>query len=506
MKLWSEFQSFEKNIIGKKSKLLNNVFSFDIETSSIFILDGNVFPTLEYKDLDKKTQERCIFQSFMYIWQFSIDNDVYYGRTWSNFRKFLDRLDLFAPEKKIVFVHNLSFEFQFLHGNFNFHDVMARKSRHVMKAYFDDYNIEMRCSYMMSNVALAVLPKVYKLDVQKMSGDLDYSKIRTPETPLTSEELKYCENDCLVVYKYILRELETYVSVDKIPMTFIGHVRKELKKITYNDWKYKKQTRKAINTDPIVYNRLLEAFQGGYTHSNWFYTGEVLHDVDSYDFTSSYPFVMVSEKYPMTDFKICKLRKAEDMLKGFAYLLRVRFKNIKSKYLNNFISMSKCRHIRGATYDNGRIVKASELEMTLTDIDFRLILSSYSGTYEILESYYSMYKYLPEKFYKFILEKYIEKTKLKNVEGREVEYALSKNMFNSLYGMSVTNTIRDEVVFDNDTLWSENELDNLSIILKLQEEKQKGFLSFSWRSMGHSICKTKSYSKYNSSRQICCIL
>ena len=77
MKEWSKFQTFEKNIVGKKSKFLNNVFSFDIETSSIFILDGNVFPTLEYKDLDKKTQERCIFQSFMYIWQFSIDNDVY---------------------------------------------------------------------------------------------------------------------------------------------------------------------------------------------------------------------------------------------------------------------------------------------------------------------------------------------------------------------------------------------------------------------------------------------
>ena len=500
MKYWSEFQRFEKNIIGKKSKLLNNVFSFDIETSSIFILDGNIFPTLEYKDLDKKTQERCIFQSFMYVWQFSIDNEVYYGRTWRDFTKFLDRLEKYAPEKKIVFVHNLSFEFQFLHGNYNFHDVMARKSRHVMKAYFDDYNMELRCSYMMSNVALAVLPKVYKLDVQKMSGDLDYSKIRLSTTPLSNEELKYCENDCLVVYKYILRELETYKSVDKIPMTFTGHVRKELKKITNNDWKYKSRTRNAINTDPIIYNRLIEAFQGGYTHSNWFYTGEVLQNVDSYDFTSSYPFVMVSEKYPMTKFKPCRLRRCEDMLNGFAYIVRVKFRNIKSKYLNNFISMSKCRHIRGATYDNGRIVKASELEMTLTDIDFKLILESYSGTYEILESYYSMYKYLPEKFYKFILEKYVEKTKLKNVSGREVEYALSKNMFNSLYGMSVTNTIRDEVIFDNDTLWSENPLDNVSIVMKLQDEKNKGFLSFSWRSMGHSICKEKFDSKYNKIR------
>lgn len=227
---WSNFKSFEKNIIGKKSKLLNNVFSFDIETSSIFILDSKIFPTLKYKDLDKKTQERCIFQSFMYIWQFSIDDVVYYGRTWDDFRHFLDMLEDFAPEKKIVFVHNLSFEFQFLHGNFNFHDVMARKSRHVMKAYFDDYNLELRCSYMMSNVALSVLPKVYKLDVQKMTGALDYSKIRLSTTPLSFKELEYCENDCLVVYKYILRELERYNSVDKIPMTFTRTCKKRTQK------------------------------------------------------------------------------------------------------------------------------------------------------------------------------------------------------------------------------------------------------------------------------------
>ena len=92
------------------------------------------------------------------------------------------------------------------------------------------------------------------------------------------------------------------------------------------------------------------------------------------------------------------------------------FKNIKSKYYNNFISYSKCRNIKNGRYDNGRVVSADELEITLTDIDFKIILESYSGTYEIIESYFSTYKYLPKKFIDFILEKYVVKTKLKNVE------------------------------------------------------------------------------------------
>ena len=62
----------------------------------------------------------------------------------------------------------------------------------------------------------------------------------------------------------------------------------------------------------------------------------------------------------------------------------------------------------------------------------------------------------------------------------EVEYAKEKNKFNALYGMSVTNMIRDEVIYDNETDWSERELENQEIIDKLIEEKKKSFLSFAY--------------------------
>ena len=46
--------------------------------------------------------------------------------------------------------------------------------------------------------------------------------------------------------------------------------------------------------------------------------------------------------------------------------------------------------------------------------------------------------------------------------------------------MSVTNMIRDDVVYDNITDWSERELTNDEIIEKLNEEKKKSFLSFAY--------------------------
>ena len=78
------------------------------------------------------------------------------------------------------------------------------------------------------------------------------------------------------------------------------------------------------------------------------------------------------------------------------------------------------------------------------------------------------------------MQKYVNKTKYKNVEGMEVEYAKEKNKFNALYGMSVTNMIRDEVLFDNELDWTERELENTEIIEKLNEEKKKAFLSFAY--------------------------
>ena len=476
---WSEYHGHEIDVVSKKVD--NTIYTFDIESTSYLILDGKIISASEYLNLNEEDRENALPCACMYIWQFSINETVYYGRTWEEFKLFLDRLEENCDLKKYIFVHNLSFEFQFFASQLNIKSVLSRKSRKVMSAKLADYNIEFRCTYYMSNVSLAYLPKLFNLSVQKMVGDLDYTKLRTPATKMTDAELGYCEHDCLVVYEYIKMELLKYKSVNRIPLTSTGKVRKELQSLVMKDYEYRRITRGSINVRPSVYNMLVDAFAGGYTHANYMYTDEVISNVDSYDETSAYPYVMVTSKFPMSEFKECHIKSVDDMIKKYAYLLKVTFHNLKCKYYNNFISASKCENIVGAMFDNGRIVSAKELTITLTDIDFKFILDVYNiESYEIVESYYAIYKYLPKKFINFILEKYVNKTKFKNVKGKELDYVKEKNKFNSLYGMTVTNMIRDEVNFDNITGWSESELTDSLIFDKLLEEKEKAFLSFSW--------------------------
>lgn len=468
-------------ILGSKKKFDNTVYTFDIETTSFYIYLGKIYSSSEYLNLTKKQQEECEFRSNMYIWMFGVGKDVYYGRTWQEFVEFIKMIDEQHEFTKYVYVHNLSFEFQYLKSVIHFSEVTARKSHKVMKAIIRDYNIEFRCSYFLSNCKLEKLPELYHLSVEKLVGNLDYKKLRHPLTPLSEKELKYCENDCLVLYEYIKFEMQTYKDIKHIPMTATGKVRRELQDLTRTNFAYKRRTGKAINDNPIIFNRLQEAFFGGYTHANYVWVDEVIANVDSYDETSAYPYAMVSEKYPSSEFRECKIEKASDMSKHFCYILVVKFKNVVSKYYNNFISASKCKDIRGAKYDNGRIIEAKEFIMTLTEVDFNFYLETYDFEYEILESYYATKTYLPKVILEFILDKYVLKTKLKGVEEAELEYQIEKGKFNSIYGMSVTNTIRDNVIYKDELEeWFEEELTNDEIVEKLAKEKKKSFLSFSW--------------------------
>lgn len=479
---YKEYKNHEKNIVGKKKKYDETIYTFDIETTSYLILYGKQIPACDYLKLDEEEQHEAKKCSTMYIWMFGINESVYFGRTWEEFKEFLNMVfDFESTINSYIWVHNLAFEFQYLKSIYNFQDVIARKSHKVMSATIENTSITFRCSFFLSNCALRELPKLYGLNVEKMIGDLDYKLIRNRETILDEKELKYCENDCLVLYQYIKKELETYETINKLPKTSTGKVRKELKSLTIPNYEYRRRVRKAINVDPHVYNLLQKCFMGGYTHANFIYTDEIIRDVDSYDETSAYPYVLVTHKFPSTEFKKIRIKRREQMLDNLAYIVTVKFTNLKSKYFNTYISQSKCNYIRGGKYDNGRIIEADEIEITLTDVDFKLILDWYNCKYEIIESYYSIYNYLPKLFINFVLDKYVIKTALKGVKGKELEYQKEKNKYNALYGMSVTNTIRDEVIYDNDTkLWRERELTNEEIEDKLLKEKNTSFLSFAY--------------------------
>lgn len=475
MLYWTEYEKHEYRNVKRYNKKYydDTIYTFDIETSSYFECDNVIHPASEY---DKYKDRDLEYLSCMYVWQFSVDDHVFYGRTWEELKDFFDLIDHDKDTVKIVYVHNLSFEFQFLWSHFEMLEVFARKSRKVLYCSLADYSIEFRCSLFLTNASLEYLPDIFNLDVKKQTGKLDYKLLRHNQTPLTEDEKLYCEYDCLVLYEVIRYYHDIYGHCYRIPRTNTGIVRKAFQKHVRKNDSYKHKILKCYNDDPVIYTMLVKAFAGGYTHANYIHAGDIVDNVTSYDEASAYPYHMIARRYPARKFRKCFVKDLNRLLTGFAYLMKITLKNVKSRYFNHFISYSKCYDCYNIVLDNGRIITADQITLYCTDVDIKLYMDCYDFDYQIDEIYYSTYEYLPIELIQFLLQLYGEKTILK---GSGAEYSIKKGQFNSMYGMCVTNNIRDKVDFDNG-VWTENALSNDEIIEMLQKERKKAFLSFAW--------------------------
>lgn len=167
--------------------------------------------------------------AFMYIWQVSIDGEIFIGRTWEEFDELYHALvDHFMTDEMkrlVIYVHNLSFEFQFICKRFNWLKVFSLEKRKPVQAVTIE-GIEFRCSYLLSGFSLENLGKqLQKHKVEKCVGGLDYSKVRHSKTPLSEKEIEYCVNDVKVVTSYIRECIENDGNITKIPLTKTGYVR-----------------------------------------------------------------------------------------------------------------------------------------------------------------------------------------------------------------------------------------------------------------------------------------
>lgn len=436
----------------QKIKYLDTISAFDIETTRI----------------------QSIEQSVMYVWQwaFTMDGKIYViiGREWRELIRLWIKVVMNTLIERdcriVIYVHNLSYEFQFLSGIFEFlkDNVFALKSRKVLKAIMLENTIEFRCSYIQSNMSLSAFLKEMKVEHQKLSGDeYDYTKQRFSWTELDESELMYDIHDVVGLIEAIsIRMQMGNDNLYTIPLTSTGYVRRDVKKVM----KPLKQYIDSIQPSYHVFKLLRAAFRGGDTHANRYYANRILENVSSADRSSSYPDVCCNCNFPISKFQPIENADIDELIKqlnkGRALLMSVAITNIRLKDDGEgkpYLSKHKCV-IQNGVYDNGRVLEAEYLETVITDVDFTIILEMYEwDDIVISEAYYSRYGKLPESLIKLFEGYYIDKTSLKGVEGQELNYALSKAKINSVYGLMAQNPLKGEQIYNNDfeNLWEVEE-------------------------------------------------
>lgn len=468
-------------------KMWSGAMAFDIETSSFY-----------YRGL----KAGC-----MYLWAFAVDEYAITGRTWKEFLELIDFLkDLSSKEKRFqIFVHNLSYEFQWICKKFNWSYVFALSKREVASACTG--NIVFKCSLLLSGLSLAKTAEKYNKNHRKLTEIADYKSIRTPETVLTDNDYKYVKEDVLCVTEYINTQIERYKDPNRIPMTSTGAVRDELRKHLFPEGKYNNEYARlmqGLTLESDEYRTLKKAYMGGFTHANWHWVGRVMDAKDrgiirSFDFTSSYPASMLLFK----NFPIAKgihVKFKEEYLKKFCCIITFRVKNVSEKfYSENFMSLNKTSITLEQMNDenfhllvnNGRIREATEFEATMTELDFEIFNKCYKyDSIEYLDCWIYKKGYLPKPFMEYILFLYKQKTELKDVEGMEVFYNLYKAFLNSLYGILVEDRIgRPEVNYSKYRGWEENKRVNIEARKDKYNASKKRFTYYPWGVYTASIAR-----------------
>lgn len=471
---------------------LNIPASFDIETSSF---------TSYSDDHGEEIKHAC-----MYIWQFGLNGSVIYGRTWDEFFEFLtflqDSLELSNRKRLLIYVHNLAYEFQFINKWIKWDRVFAVKQRRPVYALAGGF--EFRCSLILSNYALAYIGSnlLYKYPCEKLVGNLDYSKIRHSLTPLSSSELEYCINDVKVVMCYIQQKIEEDGDITKIPLTNTGYVREYCRdwcfysdKVLPEDKEKNKKEYHALMKSlkiksPEEYYQMERAFAGGFTHASALHVNKVHKKVGSADLTSSYPYHMIAEYYPITSFeyigRVSDNRLFNFYIQNYCCMFDVTFVNLRPAVtFENPLSRSRCIISKDENgkelpfqVNNGRIVSAKELTTTVTELDWDTIYKFYDwDEVRIFNMRVATRGYLPKDLILAILHLYGNKTSLKGIEEKHVEYMVSKNMINASFGMMVTAIIRDEFIYDEE--WHRSAPDVASQ-LEAYNNSYNRFLFYGW--------------------------
>ena len=434
---------------GKNNKVTSDtIYTFDIEVSSLFKLDGKwqAFdydrPQVDYSGIEKA--------GVPYIWMFGVNDMVYYGRDFKDFKKVLVKISNIALHK-VIWVHNLSYEFQFLLDLLDEYTIDKMCCRDALKPIsfnIKELNIEFRCSYMLTNMSLDNAAKEYG-KVLKKTNTFNYDLERGSTTELSKTELLYCEYDCKSLESVIRYYLGKYDHIACIPLTSTGEVRKNLR--DHLDYWYFVNNPWKLVPSKDIWLRLMACFAGGYTHANMILANRVLYNVKSKDIASSYPAVMVTEKFPVSQFKPYTYTRYQMLNKydSYAWFFEVRITGLKSLYYNHYISYSKIYDYdqRSLVTDNGRVAACNEFTMWCTDVDLELIKLNYECNVEFLQIYGAYKDYLDLRVIRFILDQYKGKTELKGVKGMEDVYRVKKANNNCIYGMTVTNALKNSAKY-----------------------------------------------------------
>lgn len=453
------------HIQGKKDphKVCDDVFCFDIETSS-YLIDGDhiyTYPEIEAKFAHIKNKreryettlkfcQNCQKGNVCYLWQFGINDVRMYGRTLDEFKCFFDALLEAIGMPIVCFIHNASYEHHYLRGLFGDNTIDAFYTEPRKPLTFRYKECEFRCTYRLTNSSLANWGKNIGL---KKLDTLDYHTLYTPASELPADALQYAERDIEIMYHGLLKYIEEYGSVWNIPLTQTGRPRRDIKRIYQRNMNHHRRITDAQPHDHNEYKMLRKTLAGGMCMAGVENAGRILLGVGGYDRASAYPYHTTTKEFPASRFRECHTKNID--MEEYCYIFYARIYDAKAKTSISCISSSKMFNRNGhGRFNNGKLIEfKGSFEIFMTEVDYKTYQMFYDldGKVEFIKTFVATKAYLDIEYVKYILDLYVGKTSLKNVPDMSDVYMRKKEVLNSAsFGMACTSLVFDDTTLDED--------------------------------------------------------
>lgn len=455
---------------GKNARDYYNAFlTFDIETTKL---------TNElWRD---KMPLSLRYFNYTYLWGCYCDGKFIAGREIKDFFEMLSAVQLMISGAYLCsFVHNLAFEYFNNIDYFtkaDYEDGFFRNASTPL--YIRLKGFEFRCTAQLTHKTLAQIGKDVK--IAKLD-DFAYDRLLSPKSELSVNDYNYQYRDVLIVAKFIENEVKQYAKrahVEEnpaaLPLTQTGYVRHDVKKnFSRTNAGYRLLQNTALTEAEYMFIR--PAFYGGNVHNNFRTCGvELRRDEGNpllhVDLKSAYPWAIVTKKFLLKlsefDGKVSEAtlrRWLQDTDFGFVadlVLIGVDLKKNHIPYIA-YDNYSVKNIPIDSVSENGKLVSAEALQITICDEDLRLILETYDvESIEVKRLFYGIKRRLPYNIVATVISYFCSKTTLKDVTTGDAEadayiaylYGLEKQKLNGIYGLFSTSLCNFEYNVNAQTL------------------------------------------------------
>lgn len=299
------------------------------------------------------------------------DKEIYLYRTKEELLNYIDELVKFGVESNIIPIicaYNLMFDLQTILYDLNFKYDMEINAQSTTNAYtldllisgvkvlrfWDTFHLEMSGIEAMGQIC----------GIKKASGSWDYSKIRTKETKLTSEEIYYAKRDVQVIPAYLsyllksndwLKQSDFGVTVltktslvRQMAKRKIGNIKiskRNGRKLSLS-FAFKKTCEQQLPKTFQQYAIRKAAFRGGFTFTSGIAASRVLENVGSLDVTSMH-HAFINGRYIPIDFNMTDKETLEyNMNCILSYSVEKVLKNYKKPFACAFHALFSFTNLR----------------------------------------------------------------------------------------------------------------------------------------------------------------